>query len=105
MLYDQRTYTCRPGMVRKQLELYAAHGFKPQTRHLGQPLLHAMTEVGDVNCFVHIWAYDSVDDRAKKRAAMQADPEWQTYLKLSNEAGYITRQQNSLLVRSPFLPA
>lgn len=103
MLYDHRTYTCRPGTVRKQLELYAAHGYTTQTRHLGQPVLHAITEVGDVNQYVHIWAYDSADDRAKRRAAMQADPAWQAFLALSNEAGHITRQENKLLLTSPFL--
>ena len=29
---------------------------------------------------VHLWAYDSLDQRDKCRAAMQADPEWQAYL-------------------------
>ena len=103
MLYDHRTYTCKPGTIRKALELYAAQGFKAQSRHLGQPVLYAMTEVGNVNQYVHIWAYDSADDRAKKRAAMQADPEWQTYLKLSAEAGYLEKQENKLLLTAPFL--
>ncbi len=31
MLYDHRTYTCRPGTIRKALELYAEHGFKAQS--------------------------------------------------------------------------
>ena len=103
MIYDHRTYTCKAGTVRKHLELYVQHGWKPQTRHLGQPVVYAMTEVGDVNQYVHIWAYDSVEDRARKRAAMQADPEWQNYLKVSGEAGYLLTQENKLLIRAPFL--
>ncbi len=103
MLYDHRTYTCKPGTLRKALELYAAHGFKAQSRHLGQPVLYGVTEVGNVNQYVHVWAYDSVDDRARKRAAMQADPEWQDYLKVSGEAGYLERQENKLLLKAAFL--
>lgn len=103
MIYDHRTYTCRPGTIRKHLDIYVEHGFKPQTRHLGQPVLYAVTEIGDVNQYVHIWAYDSVDDRAKKRAAMMADPDWQNYLKVSNEAGYLMKQENKILVRAPFV--
>ncbi|GAC1337007.1 MAG: NIPSNAP family protein [Acetobacteraceae bacterium] len=103
MLYDHRTYTCKPGTIRKALELYAEHGFKVQSRHLGQPVLYAVTEVGNVNQYVHVWAYVSADDRAKKRAAMQADPEWQAYLKLNAEAGYLVTQENKLLLTAPFL--
>lgn len=103
MLYDHRTYTCRAGTIRKALELYAAHGFAAQSRHLGQPVLYAMTEVGDVNQYVHVWAYQDVTDRARRRAAMQADPEWQAYLKLSAEAGYLEKQENKLLLTVPFL--
>jgi hypothetical protein len=103
MLYDHRTYTCRAGTIRKALELYAAHGFEAQTRHLGQPVLYALTEVGDVNQYVHIWAYRDAADRASRRAAMQADPEWQNYLKLNAEAGYLIKQENKLLLTAPFL--
>ena len=98
MIYDHRTYTCQAGTVRKHLDLYVAHGFKAQTRHLGQPALYASTDVGDVNTYVHVWAYDSVEDRAKKRAAMQADPDWKEYLRISGEAGYLLKQENKILV-------
>ncbi len=103
MLYDHRTYTCRPGTIRKALDLYVEHGFKPQTRHLGQPVLYATTEVGNVNQYVHVWAYQDAADRATRRAAMMADPEWQAYLKLSAEAGYLEAQDNKLLIKVPFL--
>lgn len=102
MIYDHRTYVCKAGTVRKHLELYAAHGFAPQTRHLGQPVLYATTDVGDVNSYVHVWAYDSAGDRTQKRAAMMADPDWQEYLRISAEAGYLLTQESKLLV--PFVP-
>ena len=98
MIYDHRTYTCRPGTIRKHLDLYIAYGFRAQTRHLGQPVLYAGTDIGDVNAYVHVWAYDSAADRAEKRAAMQADPDWQEYLRISNEAGYLISQVNKILV-------
>lgn len=98
MIYDHRTYTCRAGTIRKHLDIYVQHGFAAQSRHLGQPVLYAGTEVGDVNSYVHVWAYDSVEDRARRRAAMQADPDWQTYLRISGEAGYLIKQENKLLV-------
>ena len=102
MLFDLRTYTCRPGTIQKQMELYAEHGFHVQKRHLGEPLLYAITETGPVNSYVHIWAYESVADRETRRAALMADPEWINMLRLSAEAGYLVSQENKLMVEAPF---
>ena len=44
MLVDHRTYTVRPGTMAKQMALYQEFGWKPQTRHLGQPLAYLITE-------------------------------------------------------------
>lgn len=98
MIYDHRTYTCRAGTIRKQMDLYVQQGFQAQCRHLGRPVLYAGTDVGDVNSYVHVWAYESAEDRSRKRAAMQADPDWQNYLRLSGEAGYLLTQENKILV-------
>ena len=102
MLFDHRTYTVKPGTLPKQLELYAQHGKAPQERHLGPPLLYGITETGPINSYVHVWVYDDAADRARKRAAMQADPEWKAFLKLSAEAGYLIAQENRLLTPAPF---
>ena len=64
MLLDHRTYTCRPGTLRKQLALYQEHGWAAQTEHLGQPFAYLTTETGDVNVYVHIWMYEDAADRA-----------------------------------------
>jgi hypothetical protein len=102
MIYDHRTYTVKAGTIQKALELYKEHGFEAQTRNLGKPVIYAFTEVGDVNTYVHVWAYEDIADRAAKRANMQADPDWQTYLKKSAEAGYLIAQQNKILVATGF---
>ena len=102
MIFDQRTYTCRPGTIKAHMALYEEFGLVPQTRHLGQPLLWATTEVGDVNSYVHIWAYEDITDRATRRAAMWADPDWLAYTQKSAEAGYLIKQENRILVGAPF---
>jgi hypothetical protein len=102
MIFDHRTYTCRPGMLQKQLALYREHGLEPQRKHLGEPALYGFVETGDVNSYVHVWAYEDAADRATKRAAMQADPDWQAYLQKSAEAGYLLKQENKILVGVPF---
>lgn len=105
MIYDHRTYTCRPGTIASHLKLYQEHGWPVQTRHLGQPAIYARTETGDVNSYVHVWVYDSPADRAAKRAALAADPEWAAYLRLSAEAGNLVSQKNTLLTPAPFFAA
>lgn len=105
MLYDHRTYTCRPGTIKAQLELYAEHGWEVQKRHLGEPVLYGLTETGNVNSYVHVWAYKDAADRATRRAAMQADPAWQLYLQKSAEAGYLVGQENKILADVPFFSA
>jgi len=102
MLFDMRTYTCRPGTIKAHLALYEQQGMAAQKRHLGEPYLYAVTETGPQNSYVHIWAYQSAQDRATKRAAMQADPEWIAYVEQSAQAGYLIAQENRLLVAAPF---
>ena len=75
--------------------------FPAQKRILGEPLIYAQVETGDVNSFVHIWSYKDAADRATRRAQMAADPEWQAYLKKSAEAGYLVSQTNKLLMPVP----
>lgn len=102
MLYDVRTYTCRPGTVKKHLALYAEYGLQAQQSHLGKPLFYAMTETGDVNSFVHIWAYESAADRETRRRGLAADPAWALYQQKSGEAGYLISQQNRLMIPADF---
>ena len=97
MLLDVRTYTCRPGAIKKHLEIYEKYGKAPQSKHLGQPLAFMVTETGNPNQYIHIWVYDSAGDREAKRAAMWADPDWIAYTKHSAEFGGLVEQQNILM--------
>ena len=104
MLLDVRTYTCRPGTIKKHLALYAELGKPAQTKHLGQPLVYMTTETGNVNQYIHIWVYEDAADRAKKRAAMQADPAWHAYQARSSELGALESQDNRLMTPVDFFP-
>lgn len=104
MLLDVRTYKVKPGTMKEHMELYEKYGKPPQFRCLGEPLVYMTTETGDVNEYVHIWIYESADDRAKKRAAMWQDPEWLDYTKKSKELGALISQNNKLMVPTAFCP-
>ena len=104
MLIDHRTYTVRPGTMPQQLKLYEEFGLAAQKRHLGEPLAYLVAESGELNTYVHIWVYKDAADRATKRAAMAADPEWQAYVQKNGEAGYLIAQKNSLMTPAAFAP-
>ena len=104
MLVDHRTYTVKPGTMAKQVALYQEFGLAAQKRHLGEPLAWLITELGEVNTYVHIWVYKDAADRAAKRAAMGADPEWQVFLQKTAEAGYLIAQKNNLMTPAAFAP-
>ena len=105
MLLDVRTYTCRPGTIKKHLELYERLGKAPQTRHLGQPLAYMTTETGNPNQYMHIWVYDSAGDREQKRAAVAADKDWLAYTQESAKLGALEAQENRLMNPVGFFPA
>ena len=74
MIVEHRTYTFRPGTVDGWLEKYQAEGLPIQKRHLGRFVGLYVSEIGRLHRIVLIWAYESLADREKRRAAMGADP-------------------------------
>ena len=97
MLFDLRTYTCKPGRLKAHLALYEEFGLGPQSKNLGEPFAYLVTETGNPNAYVHIWAYENAGDREAKRAALWADPEWLAYTKASAELGALEKQENVLM--------
>ena len=104
MLIDHRTYTVRPGTMPQQLKLYEEYGLAAQKRHLGEPLAYLIAESGELNTYVHIWVYKDAADREARRAAMQADPEWQVFMRKNAEAGNLIKQVNKLMTPAAFAP-
>ena len=102
MLIDVRTYTCRPGTIKKHLALYEKMGKAPQTKHLGQPMAYMVGETGNPNEYMHIWIYENAGDREQKRAAMWADPDWIAYTQESAKLGALVSQGNRLMTPVSF---
>ena len=97
MLFDVRTYRCKPGTINAHLELYEKMGKPSQFRCLGEPALYMKTETGDPNEYVHIWVYENAGDREAKRAALWQDEEWLAYTRASAELGALESQTNKLM--------
>jgi hypothetical protein len=104
MIVDVRTYTCKPRGLQPHLALYEKHGREAQLRHVGEPVAFLLAGEGELNCYTHLWAYESLADREKKRAVLAADPEWKEYLRVTGEAGNLVHQKNQLMVPASFWP-
>ena len=97
MIYDVHRYSCRYGALDQHLALYEELGRAAKERHLGAPVVCGTGETGDLESFTHIWAYDDMADRQRRRAAMAADPDWQAYLKASRKAGHLVSRRSYIL--------
>jgi hypothetical protein len=104
VLVDHRTYRIKPGAMNAYLNNYEKFGFAPQTRHLGKPVAYMFSESGEINTLVHIWAYEDAADRMRRRAAMQADPDWQVFVRKNAEGGNLVKQTTMLMIPAKFAP-
>ena len=74
MIYEVRTYTLKPGMVATFEENFAkALPAREKYSKLGA-FWH--TEFGPLNQVIHVWPYESVDQRNEIRAEASKDPNW-----------------------------
>jgi hypothetical protein len=102
MIVEERTYTVKPGTVQQYYADYDPRGLEIQKRILGNLIGYFHTEIGELNQIVHLWGYDSLAEREKRRAAMAADPDWQAYLRQSPDI--IVKMETRILVPAPFSP-
>ncbi|HZO02421.1 MAG TPA: NIPSNAP family protein [Burkholderiales bacterium] len=100
MFVEERMYRLKIGAVPEYLKHYQESGMAVQLKHLPHMVGYYFTEVGGLNMVVHLWAYDSLDQRDKCRAAMQADPAWQAYL--AKTRPLMETQETRMMKCAPF---
>jgi hypothetical protein len=101
VIVEMREYTLHPGKVPDYLKLYEHEGMEIQRRILGRMVGYYSTEIGpSINQIVHLWAYDSLDDRLERRKRLQADPGWQAYVRKMRPM--LAAQTNRILNPAPF---
>ena len=100
MYVEERIYRLKIGAVAEYCKNYEELGMHVQLKHLPHMVGYYFTEVGGLNTMVHLWAYDSLDQRDKCRAAMQADPEWKKYLDKSRPL--METQETRIMKAAPF---
>lgn len=102
MIIEHRTYTLQHGGLEDYLDRFEQQGLPVLTRHLGRLLGVFVSEIGPLNQVLHIWVYDSLADRERRRECLDADPDWIAF-KISNR-GTFTAQDVKILRPARFSP-
>jgi len=102
MLIEQRTYTLKPGCVRKYLEIYEREGLYVQSYYFQRMIGYFHTEVGALNQIIHIWGFQSYEQRLEARAGLAADLKWQAYAQQTRP--FIQAQESCFLTPAKFSP-
>jgi hypothetical protein len=102
MIIEMRTYTLKPGSAASYLKLYQEKGLTVHTRILGNLIGYFSTEVGDINQVIHLWGYDSFEERQRRRAELAKSEVWQEFLALA--LPYFVSQETKLLNGTSFSP-
>ncbi|EUC18796.1 UNVERIFIED_ORG: NIPSNAP protein [Burkholderia sp. CF145] len=102
MIIEHRTYKLKPGSLNEFLSTYETEGLAIQVGALGEMLGYFVSEVGHLNCVIHLWKFDSFEDRQSRRSKLWSAPEWKVLMtKLSP---MILDQRSQLLTPAPFSP-
>ncbi len=70
MLHELRTYTARPGAIPKIIELNESVGRKVRGDDYGVLEGYWFTEIGPLNQVMHLWRFDSFEERARLRGEL-----------------------------------
>src|SRR5712664_3357883 len=97
MIIEMRTYTVQPGSVATVEERFGQA--LPARAKLSPLAAFWHTEVGPLNRVIHVWAYDSFEERTRIRAASQKLEGWPP-----NIREFVTEQQSEIFLPAPFSP-
>ena len=102
MIIEERIYTLHPGKVPVYMEQYQTEGLVIQEPILGKLVGWYYTDFGPQNQIIHMWGYDSYEDRSRRRANLAKSAEWNAFL--PKILPLILRQENKTLMPAPWSP-
>ena len=98
MIIEMRTYTLRPGTL-AEVEKRFGEALPVREKHSKLAAFwHA--EIGPLNQIIHVWAYDSFEQRMAVRAAASKEEGWPPTI-----GEFVVSMQAEILLPAPFSPA
>jgi hypothetical protein len=104
MYIDHRTYTFHPTTMPKWIALYEQYGLPVQQKYLGNLLGFFQTEIGSLNQVIHLWGFDDLNERQRRRAEMAKDPAWHEFMRRNEELGALMNQESKIVIPVGFSP-
>lgn len=101
-LVDHRIYTIRLRKMGEFLEVFNRLAMPVLLQTLGHPQGFYVSQVGPLNQFVHLWAYEGLADYERRSQARDAHPDFPAYLAASE---HLITAQETRLVRAAAMPA
>jgi hypothetical protein len=103
VILEQRDYQVSVGKLAELVLLYETEGIAIQAEELGGFVGAFTVDIGGaLSTYTHLWRYDSLDDRAERRARLQARDDWKAFL--AKIQPLIHTQANRILVPTAFSP-
>jgi hypothetical protein len=106
MIYELRTYTVKPGTLGDFVKAASTVSRDIRKDDYGKLEGYWFTEIGPLNQVLHLWSYDSFDERARLRGELAKNPRWTgEYIPLIRPL--LVRQDIRLLnaIKAPVAPA
>ena len=100
MLVEQRIYNLLPGKVDAYVDFFERHDLSFMVPIMGMPVGWYTTEFGPLNQVIQMWAFEDMDDRDRRRAAVVRDPAWKGHI--ANLGPLVVSQESKLLRPAPF---
>ena len=102
MIVEQRDYHVHVGKLPELVRLYETEGIAIQQEVLGGFVGAFTTDIGALSTYTHLWSYESYDEQASRRAALQARDDWKAFT--AKIQPLIHRQENRILIPTSFSP-
>lgn len=95
MLIEMRTYSFAPGGAAEYLRAYNGQAREIQSTILGKLVGLYQSEVGELNQLVFLWAFESHEERERRRRQLMSDPEFASFR--ASTRHLLLKQENRLL--------
>ena len=76
MIYELRTYTVKPGGLGDMIKAASTVSRDVRGDNYGKLEGYWFTEIGPLNQVMHMWSYNSYEERTKLRAELAKNPRW-----------------------------
>lgn len=102
MVFELRTYTIKMGGMHDYLTLFETVGLPIISRY-AKLVGHWQAASGELNQVLHLWSYDSLDERTRQHHALFQDEEWLTAF-IPKALTLIEKQESRILTPDRFSP-